>query len=173
MGIDPFLLLRPDILAQVAKTTFQGAMNIAVEGPLALPAEQEGLWISSTIFISGEWAGLLRLDMPEGLAGELTAAWLGLTTVPDRSAVRDAMGELANTLAGILKPSLPGARSVSVPRVCDTLKALTIKGKRDIIGATLSFGNRLFQASLWKCPPEFCIKVVPKPELNKVPALSR
>lgn len=167
MIIDPIIFFKPENLAGHVKATFKGSMSVDVDGPLPLLPKAEGLWISATVFLVGEWAGLLRLDMPEGLASDLTMAWLGMETAPDKAGVRDAVGELANTLAGLLKPGLHGVHSVTVPRVSETLNALILSGKKDIVGATLAHKERLFQASLWKCPPPTGVRAVPKPELTK------
>ena len=167
MAVDPFLTLRVETLSDATKATFSGALGLALEGPLPVPPEVDGSWITSTIFFSGDWAGLVRLDLPRDLAAAVTADWRSEKPAElEKAAVNDAMGELVNTVAGILKPSLEGIRLISMPRVSDTSKALPLKGKSDLKGCTLRCGNHLLQLSVWKCPPQFKMAVVPKPDLR-------
>lgn len=162
--LDPTWTLQPGTLADAAKIAFQGAMEASVDGPLDGPLEHDGRWISATLFISGSWSGLLRLDLPQEQAARITAQWLPQESeAVQRSVVHDAAGELVNTMAGIIKPCLPGLRLMSVPRVCETDNALVIKGKKDILGATLGWEGFLFQLSLWRCPPAYGLPLVPKP----------
>ena len=123
-------------------------------------------WLISAFdgdFSDEDW----RHTPPIDVAGEITADWRSEKPAElEKAAVNDAMGELVNTVAGILKPSLEGIRLISMPRVSDTSKALPLKGKSDLKGCTLRCGNHLLQLSVWKCPPQFKMAVVPKPDLR-------
>lgn len=89
---------------------------------LAIPSDTDAaLWersLFARVAFRGDWNGCLELDCTRGLAAAVAASFFGV----DRSEVRyedaaDAVGELLNTLAGHIRPLLPGTVRVSVPRV--------------------------------------------------------
>ncbi len=76
--------------------------------------------IGASVQITGGWEGAVRLDSSLALARVAAARFVG--TEPDQVSidqVRDAMGELANMSAGMLKNLLPGPSYLSLPSVAD------------------------------------------------------
>ncbi|MGE4559992.1 MAG: chemotaxis protein CheX [Desulfobulbus sp.] len=62
--------------------------------------------VSSLIGLAGDLKGILAIHCPEDVALEITSAMLGME-VPDLGEdVKDAIGEIANMIAGGLKVSL-------------------------------------------------------------------
>ena len=61
--------------------------------------------VSSLVGLGGAYSGLVSLHMPEDLAAEATRCMLGMKNVTDDD-VSDAMGEIANMIAGSFKSNL-------------------------------------------------------------------
>ena len=62
--------------------------------------------ISGIIGLTGKSRGLLGIHLPDSLALAITTAFLGMEVEEIDEDVRDAIGELANMLAGNLKATL-------------------------------------------------------------------
>jgi chemotaxis protein CheX len=76
--------------------------------------------IGASVQITGNWEGAVRLDSSLALARIAAARFIG--SEPDQVSidqVRDAMGELANMSAGMIKNLLPGPSYLSLPSVAD------------------------------------------------------
>jgi len=76
--------------------------------------------IGASVQITGGWEGAVRLDSSLALARAAAARFVG--TEPEQVSidqVRDAMGELANMSAGMIKNLLPGPSYLSLPSVAD------------------------------------------------------
>ena len=76
--------------------------------------------IGALVQITGGWEGAVRVDSSMALARVAAARFVA--TEPDQVSidqVRDAMGELANMSAGMLKNLLPGPSYLSLPSVAD------------------------------------------------------
>lgn len=72
------------------------------------------------VTISGNWQGALTLEMPVDLARCVASTMFLLDdTVPDLDQVTDALGELANQLAGSLKAVLASGSQLSLPTVTE------------------------------------------------------
>jgi CheY-specific phosphatase CheX len=82
------------------------------------PAEGETMWISSVIHFFGDWNGAIRLDCSWELARQATAQMYGIDidNVPNEVAC-DAVAELANMIAGAVKPVLGIHSRHSLPTV--------------------------------------------------------
>lgn len=108
------------ILDEVVRSVLHGAAGLELE---EAPPRQDGPgadWLTATVFFSGEWQGLIRLDLPFSLGQSLAARMRREgAAVSERALVLDAVGELTNILAGNLKPVIGGARRLSVPRVLE------------------------------------------------------
>ncbi len=59
--------------------------------------------ISTMLGLGGEIRGLLAIHFPEKVAVEITSSFLGMTVAELDDDVQDAIGELANMVAGNLK----------------------------------------------------------------------
>lgn len=76
--------------------------------------------IGASVQITGGWEGAVRVDSSLALARIAAARFLGAE--PDTVSmdqVRDAMGELANMSAGMIKNLLPAPSYLSLPLVAD------------------------------------------------------
>ncbi len=73
--------------------------------------------VTSLVHIEGTWQGAVLVQLPLSLATTLTGAMLQGEEAPDAEEVRDAIGELANMMAGNLKALLPQPSRISLPAV--------------------------------------------------------
>jgi len=107
---------------------------------------------SSSVSITGNWDGVVRLDFAAELPGELAAAMFMMEpTDVTEDEVADAIGELANMLGGNLKSLLPEHSRLSLPSVV-LGGPVTLR----VIGATLvrrvdfTCGGRALRVTLWE-----------------------
>jgi hypothetical protein len=165
MAAAPFSALAPATLAQSMRSVFREAFALELEGPLGgLERADSVRWICGSVFFSGDWSGVLRMDLPSEMAARLGALWTGQEApLMDSAAVNDAVGELANTVAGNLKKLLPGIRGMSVPRVSDVLAPKT-EFSSQRLQAYFRVMDQDLRVSLVQLPPQFKMIVVPKPD---------
>lgn len=96
-------------LISAATSTFE-----ALGFLLATPLSTEGEPLPRTVHVAfrGPREGRVELRVSESLMGVLAANMLGLDAPPTLAMQRDALGELANVIAGNLVPALDGPRAV-------------------------------------------------------------
>ena len=114
----PLSVYRSD-LAQIVESVFETMLNVE-----ARRTEME--WTPSTdvltgaIHFAGAWKGAVLLECTKPQAYEFTHRLMSIplpSSITDD--VRDAMGELANMLAGNLKSVLPHGIGLSMPLVVE------------------------------------------------------
>ncbi len=93
-------------------TSFLGDEEPLLLGP---PAALEVGW-SSAVTVSGEWHGMISVELPTGTAEEITRRMLMVDSTPDED-VADAVGELVNMIGGGVKSLMPGPSALSLPVV--------------------------------------------------------
>jgi chemotaxis protein CheX len=86
-------------------------------GDSALPC-----W-SAAVSVTGEWEGLIAVDLADPCAAALGRGMLGLDDEEDLDPVdlRDAVGEFANIVGGNVKSLMPGPSTLSLPVVAHTV----------------------------------------------------
>jgi chemotaxis protein CheX len=73
--------------------------------------------VTGIVNIDGAWRGAVLVRCPLALASLVTAAMFQGDEDPTLEEVRDALGELANMVAGNIKALLPGPSAISLPTV--------------------------------------------------------
>lgn len=114
---------------RVVGDVFRTMLGIEVEQVQAPWPPEDGL-VNVTIHYAGAWKGALLLECTPRQARLFTARMMG-TEPPENinDDVRDAVGELANMIAGNLKPVLPPGVALSMPTLIEgTDYALRILG---------------------------------------------
>jgi chemotaxis protein CheX len=81
-------------------------IEIAAEPPSDNPGVEIEPNLSSLIGLGGDIKGILAVHCPEAVALGITAAMLGMEVTELGEDVKDAIGEIANMVAGGLKASL-------------------------------------------------------------------
>jgi chemotaxis protein CheX len=105
-----------EMVVEEVWTSFLGA-----EEPLLMgaPADLAVGW-SAAVTVSGEWHGMISVELPRDTAEEVTRRMLGLVdglgSTPDED-VADAVGELVNMIGGGVKSLMPGPSALSLPVV--------------------------------------------------------
>jgi CheY-specific phosphatase CheX len=82
------------------------------------PSDDQELWVSGVVQILGEWNGAIRLDCSWELAQAVTARMYGIEIAEVTPEVAcDTVAELANVVAGMVKPLLGSRSHHSLPTV--------------------------------------------------------
>lgn len=87
--------------------------------------------VTSFVHIDGAWHGAVMLQCPMALASLLTSTMFQSGDSPGADDVRDALGEIANMVAGNVKALLPEPCAISLPAV-----ALGSDYQVSVVGAT-------------------------------------
>lgn len=95
-------------------SSFLGDEEPLLIGP---PAELTVGW-SAAVTVSGEWHGMISVELPAEMADQVTRRMLCLDdgALPDED-VADAVGELVNMIGGGVKSLMPGPSALSLPVV--------------------------------------------------------
>jgi len=93
-------------------TSFLGTDEPLLPGA---PAEVTVGW-SAAVTVTGEWHGMVSVELPTGLAEEVTRRMLAVDETLDED-VADAVGELVNMIGGNVKSLMPGPSVLSLPVV--------------------------------------------------------
>lgn len=93
-------------------SSFLGDQEPLLMGP---PSELNVGW-SSAVTVSGEWHGMISVELPTGTAEEITRRMLMVDDAADED-VADAVGELVNMIGGGVKSLMPGPSALSLPVV--------------------------------------------------------
>jgi chemotaxis protein CheX len=108
--------------------------------------------VGASVQFTGEWSGALVIGCDELLGNEAAAAMFGCDT--DNVAaddLSDALGELANMIAGNVKPLLPGAIAISLPTVVQGSELrLGIPGAAPTVGVTYRRGACMFSVEIYE-----------------------
>lgn len=107
----------PSDIDEIVRGILQGAAGMDAAGPAPRRKGHEERY-QAEVRYNGEWCGRVRIDLSPALARQLASAMQRLPQDDlNEALVMDAVGELANMIAGNLRPLLEGARSVGVPVV--------------------------------------------------------
>jgi len=160
--IEPFPLdCYREVIAQVTTSVYDTMLNLAVTEVPSCPL-LEGCF-TATVYLSGEWQGALLLECAREQAIDWAARYLQLVGEVELDDARDCLGEIANVLAGNLKPLLPPGVALSLPSVVQgTDYSLRLCGGN--LSETLSFddGHGRFQITLVEViTPLGCRKMLP------------
>ncbi len=102
-----------DLVRSIQETTLEifGTMimmEVVAEEPLGEPSLLYRNSISGMVGLAGTARGGLAVHVPWGLARAITGSFLGIEVEEINEDVQDAIGELANMLAGNIKSALSG-----------------------------------------------------------------
>jgi chemotaxis protein CheX len=107
------------VVHSVFDTLFGEAPRDRQEPPMAM---RQVVW--ARVKMAGAWEGEVLLEVPHDLAQDLAASLLEVdASALTHEQVLDTVGEMANMIAGNLKPLMPGARLASVPQVAEQILA--------------------------------------------------
>ncbi len=103
-----------EMVAAEVWSSFLGDEEPLLIGP---PAELTVGW-SAAVSVSGEWQGMISVELSAEMADQVTRRMLCLDDgpLPDED-VADAVGELVNMIGGGVKSLMPGPSALSLPVV--------------------------------------------------------
>jgi chemotaxis protein CheX len=102
---------------RIAKEVFGNMVDLYVEAT-DMPWEPQTEIVTSAIYFTDPWQGALFVECAINLAFAFTSRLMGIETptAVDED-VCDAMGELANMIAGNLKALMPANVGISIPSI--------------------------------------------------------
>jgi chemotaxis protein CheX len=139
-------LMRPfvDATVEVMEKMLNVTLQIGERTPKMMPFHTHD--ISSVISFSGTMRGVMVLSFPEPLALKFASALLGTEVVIVGPELIDAIGELANIIAGNAKKGLEGhSLEISIPSVVTGHKhVLSLRSDSTTVMAAFTFENQIF-----------------------------
>ncbi len=110
--INPFIAAIKNVFSTMVKT------DVTIGKPMIRPGDHRSADVSGVIGLSGDVAGAVVLSFPKEVACRLASAFAGTELTVDDEDFTDAIGELANMVAGNAKKDLSGfSVSISLPSV--------------------------------------------------------
>jgi CheY-specific phosphatase CheX len=106
----PSALVSP--LAEVAAEAFAHLAFLFVEPQEATSVVATDADAVAVVSFTGPLTGAVLMQVSRGVLPQVAAAMLGVDETPNGEAQRDALGELANIVAGNLLPRVAGTRAV-------------------------------------------------------------
>jgi CheY-specific phosphatase CheX len=141
-----------DGIAAVVESVFAELLDLRAQ-PTASPSAASGPVLRASVRISGAWQGMVVVDCPEELARRTAAAmWGGQPR--DRAQMADAIGELANMIAGNVKVLLPGPSRLSLPAVADGQAASSAPPRGVVAGTTVACDGQPLTVWLRELDPD-------------------
>jgi chemotaxis protein CheX len=144
------LLFTEDLVTEITSSVWRAFLPESDE-IIAIPAAPSDTSLTGSVFISGEWNGLVSLTCSSRAATQ--AAALMFAAPPDEvspSDVLDAVGELVNIVGGNIKGMLPPPSGLSLPSVTDgTVHVDTRAGADLIVDVHLSWMGEPVHVAVW------------------------
>ncbi|HTV59233.1 MAG TPA: chemotaxis protein CheX [Verrucomicrobiae bacterium] len=109
----------PAIIVQSATEVFQLMLNSNIEVPPTPPSERQGQ-VCAMVGLAGSLCAVFRIRCSKESAHSIATKMLGGQNPDDEGAAYDALGEMANMLAGNFKGKISGLSdscALSVPTV--------------------------------------------------------
>lgn len=99
------------LLRLSAGETLEAMLGVQVDD-LPGDAPHAAVDMTAMIGLAGELTGVVSIRCPAAAAATLASRMLGIEVSPSESDTRDALGEIANVVAGTLKAKVPGLDDV-------------------------------------------------------------
>ena len=130
-------------IVAATKEIFETMIMVGIEAgePCVTPPESFSCSLSAVVSLTGGRQGHLSIHLPNAVAIGLTGDFLGLEVESIDDEVRDAMGELANMIAGSIKPFIVSTErpvELSIPSIIHGAE-YSLGNLRDAEGATVPF----------------------------------
>jgi chemotaxis protein CheX len=105
---------------RIAMDVFRTMLSLDVWPDEAAAADLPVEIATAAVYFAGEWKGAVLIECTTSQAFDFTARLFSSAPPTSMSDdVRDALGELANMVAGNLKSVLPGGVDISMPSVVE------------------------------------------------------
>jgi len=121
-------------------------------GEPAIDVPDASYTIGASVQLMGDWAGAIVVGCDATFGAEAAGAMFGTdpATVTQEE-ISDALGELANMIAGNVKPLLPGTATISLPTVVRGEEIhLGIPGAQVWVGLTYRRGETVLMVRVYQ-----------------------
>jgi chemotaxis protein CheX len=124
-------------IQEIARMIWETVFDLVLEPADDVELSEEST-VTSFVLVDGEWQGAVMLQCPMVLAEALTVSMFdgnsdGCPTMSEAD-VRDAVGEVANMVAGNIKALLPEPCHISLPAVAlGSDDAVSVPGTESMI----------------------------------------
>ena len=124
----------PD-LAAIVESAVTTMLGLDLGEPVE-PSVDAACTLGASVQFMGDWDGAVVVGCDKSFGAEAAAAMFGIEASAVASdEISDALGELANMIAGNVKPLLPNAASISLPTVVQGANLrLGIPGGQPVVG---------------------------------------
>ncbi|MEO0652744.1 MAG: chemotaxis protein CheX [Planctomycetota bacterium] len=135
-------------IAEAVQAVWGTTLGLEV-GPSSDGPPQESTLIGS-VGISGRWKGALTMELPAGLARQAAAAMFMMSEEETSSdELQDALGELVNQVAGIVRPLISEQCVLSLPTVATGQDGgLAILGAQTLLDVPMACGPEPIRVTL-------------------------
>ncbi len=145
------LLFTEDLVTEITASVWRAFLPESDEIVPVPPAAKAESSLTGTVYISGEWNGLVSMTCST-VAATRAAALMFAANVDEvsESDVLDAVGELVNIVGGNIKGVLPPPAGLSLPSVTDgNVHVDTRAGAQLIVDVELSWMDEPVHVSIW------------------------
>lgn len=150
---DTRMELNAEGILAIAHEIWSTTLDLEVKPGSALPAQNgQTTLLTSCIQISGDWQGAVTLSCTHDLARRAVASMFDMSVEEvGRDDMYDAIGEMANMVAGNMKPMLSPTCRLSPPAVVEGVEyELRIPGARLIHETPMECEGMPFAVSVFK-----------------------
>ena len=144
------VLFTEDVVTEITSSVWKAFMPESDE-VIPVPMVPSDASLTGTVFISGQWNGLVSLTC-SSVAASWVAALMFDVEIEEVGAadVLDAVGEMVNIVGGNLKGMLPSPTGLSLPSVTDgTVHVDTRAGADLLVDVQLSWMNEPVHVAIW------------------------
>ncbi len=144
------LLFTEDVVTEITSSVWRAFLPES-DDICPIPALPSDAWLTGTVFISGQWNGLVSLTCSPVAAVRASALMFdGEIEEVSHADVLDAVGELVNIVGGNLKGMLPSPTGLSLPSVTDgSVHVDTRAGAELLVDVRLSWMGEPVHVAVW------------------------
>lgn len=141
---------------QVVAEVFSTMLGIEVTPADACRPAGEEVWVAACIHLTGACSGSIIVEVPSAFGRQAAGAMFGSDPASlGDGEVKDAIGEVANMVAGALRLALPTPNQISLPSVAEgRLLSCRVPGSQLALEACFVAGNDQFRVSLYDRLPK-------------------
>lgn len=135
---------------QVVAEVFSTMLGIEAAPVPSHGPSHDGAWIAACIHISGSCAGSIVVQVPSAFGRRAAAAMFAADPASlGDGEIKDALGEVANMVAGALRLALPMPNQISLPSVAEGKDlSMRVPGSEVVLETWFAADGAEFQVTL-------------------------
>ncbi len=144
------MVLTEDVVTEITSSVWRAFLPES-DDVIPIPMVPSPASLTGTVFISGQWNGLVSLTCSSVAAVRAAALMFAADLEEvDQGDVLDAVGELVNIVGGNLKGMLPSPTGLSLPSVTEgALDIDTRAGAELLVDVQLAWMNEPVHVAIW------------------------